>query len=94
MPEREQEPWEIVRFPAIAEADEVHDIDTIWGPQCFTRRRGEALHPTASRPKFSTVFRRTIERVREAGVMAGPGGADRDRHRLGRPPPSVGGRAR
>jgi hypothetical protein len=29
----EQEPWEIVRFPAIAEADEVHDIDTIWGPQ-------------------------------------------------------------
>ena len=34
------------------------------------------------------------ERVREAGVIASPGGADRDRHRLGRPPPSAGGRAR
>src|SRR5713101_7093539 len=26
----EQEPWEVVRFPAIAEADEVHEIATIW----------------------------------------------------------------
>ena len=31
-----QEPWEVVSFPAIAEADEVHAIETIWGPQCFT----------------------------------------------------------
>src|SRR6266446_6192206 len=29
-----QEPWEVVSFPAIAEADEVHEIATIWGPQC------------------------------------------------------------
>src|SRR5467141_2764003 len=40
-----QEPWELVRFPAIAEADEVHEIATIGGPQRFTRRHGEALHP-------------------------------------------------
>jgi predicted phage terminase large subunit-like protein len=40
-----QEPWEVVRFPAIAEEDEVHEFETIWGSQCFTRRRGEALHP-------------------------------------------------
>src|ERR1700739_3284529 len=40
-----QEEWEIVRFPAIAEADEVHEIDTILGPRCFARRQGEALHP-------------------------------------------------
>jgi predicted phage terminase large subunit-like protein len=40
-----QEPWEVLSFPAIAEADEVHKIETIWGPQCFTRRLGEALHP-------------------------------------------------
>src|ERR1700757_1834583 len=40
-----QEHWDVVSFPAIAEADEVHDIDTIWGPQCFRRRQGEALHP-------------------------------------------------
>jgi hypothetical protein len=29
----------------VAEADEVHAIETIWGPQCFTRRLGKALHP-------------------------------------------------
>jgi len=40
-----QEPWEVVSFPAIAEADEQHDIETIWGTQCFGRRQGEALHP-------------------------------------------------
>src|SRR6266852_9049706 len=40
-----QEPWEVVRFPAIAEADEIHQIETIWGPRTFTRRQGEALHP-------------------------------------------------
>ena len=26
-----QEPWEVVCFPAIAEADEAHQIETIWG---------------------------------------------------------------
>jgi predicted phage terminase large subunit-like protein len=40
-----QEPWEVIRFPAIAETDEVHEIETIWGPRTFMRQRGEALHP-------------------------------------------------
>ena len=39
-----QEEWEVVRFPAIAEEDEVHDIETILGPRTFIRQRGEALH--------------------------------------------------
>ncbi|MGC2200542.1 MAG: hypothetical protein WA633_10425, partial [Stellaceae bacterium] len=39
-----QEDWEVVRFPAIAEEDERHEIETIWGRQCFARRRGEPLH--------------------------------------------------
>ena len=39
-----QEPWEVLSFPAIAEADEVHAIETIWGPQCFARRSAE--HPS------------------------------------------------
>jgi hypothetical protein len=39
-----QEPWEVVSFPAIAEVDEAHRIETIWEPRCFTRARGEALH--------------------------------------------------
>ena len=40
-----QEDWEVVRFPAIAEADERYLIDTLAGPRVFTRARGEALHP-------------------------------------------------
>src|SRR3954453_20652939 len=40
-----KEDWEVLSFPAIAEEDEVHRIETIWGPRRFTRRRGEALHP-------------------------------------------------
>src|ERR1700751_2700071 len=38
-----QEQWEVVRFPAIAETDEEHQIETIWEAQCFTRRQGDAL---------------------------------------------------
>ena len=34
-----------MRFPAIAEEDELHQIETILGPRTFMRRRGEALHP-------------------------------------------------
>ena len=40
-----QEPWEVVRFSAIAEANEVHEIQTVLGPRTFIRRPGEALHP-------------------------------------------------
>src|SRR6201993_2202996 len=38
-----QENWEVVRFPAIAEEDEAHAVETVWGPRYFTRQRGEAL---------------------------------------------------
>jgi hypothetical protein len=41
----EQEDWEIVRFPAIAEDDEAQLIDTVWGPKLLTPRQGDALHP-------------------------------------------------
>jgi predicted phage terminase large subunit-like protein len=62
-----QEPWEILSFPAIAEEDEVHRIETIWGPRCFTRRRGEALH--ADREPIETLehIRRTIGEYNFAG---------------------------
>ena len=62
-----QEPWEILSFPAIAEADERHEIETIWGPQCFTRRQGEALHP--EREPLATLerIRRTIGEYNFAG---------------------------
>ena len=38
------EPWTVVRFPAIAEEDETHVIQTPYGPRRFERRTGEALH--------------------------------------------------
>lgn len=39
------EPWKIIRFPAIAEENEVHVIETPYGTRRFERRAGEALHP-------------------------------------------------
>ena len=62
-----QEPWEVVSFPAIAEADEVHEIATIAGPQHFTRRHGEVLHP--AREPLATLehIRRTIGEYNFAG---------------------------
>jgi len=63
----EQEPWEVVRFPAIAEADEVHEIETIWGPQCFRRRQGEALHPEREPLDTLERIRRTIGDYNFAG---------------------------
>ena len=40
-----QEAWDLVSFPAIAEADEEHSVDTLFGRKRFIRRAGEALHP-------------------------------------------------
>ncbi len=54
-----QEPCEVVCFPAIAEADEIHEIETIWEPRRFTRRQGEPLHP--EREPLDT-----LERIRRA----------------------------
>src|ERR1700757_4225192 len=40
-----QKDWEVVAVPEIAEADEVHEIETILETKRFRRRQGEALHP-------------------------------------------------
>jgi predicted phage terminase large subunit-like protein len=39
------EPWKVIRFPAIAEEEETHVIQTPYGTRRFVRRAGEALHP-------------------------------------------------
>jgi predicted phage terminase large subunit-like protein len=41
----EQGKWEVLSFPAIAEQDEIHLIETLFGSSYFQRRAGEALHP-------------------------------------------------
>ena len=54
-------------FPAIAEADEVHRIDTIWGSRCFRRREGEALHPGREPLETLGRIRRTVGEYNFAG---------------------------
>jgi len=41
----QQENWDVLRFPAIAEEDEHYDYETVWGRRSFRRASGEALHP-------------------------------------------------
>src|SRR5882672_9549196 len=62
-----QEPWEVLSFPAIAEADEVQEIETIWGPRCFRRRQGEALHPDREPLDILDRIRQTIGEYNFAG---------------------------
>src|SRR6201997_369627 len=62
-----QEDWEVLSFPAIAEADESHEIETIWGPRRFTRRQGEALPPDREPLETLARIRRTIGEYNFAG---------------------------
>ena len=62
-----QEPWEVLCFPAIAEAEEAHQIETIWGPRCFARRQGEDLHPDREPLETLEHIRRTIGEYNFAG---------------------------
>src|SRR4051794_25218130 len=45
----------------------VVEIETIWGPQCFTRRLGEALHPDREPLEPLARIRRTIGEYNFAG---------------------------
>jgi predicted phage terminase large subunit-like protein len=62
-----QEDWEVVRFPAIAEADETHRIETLRGERVFSRRLGEALHPARESSAMLARIRRTIGEYNFAG---------------------------
>ncbi|MGI8568086.1 MAG: phage terminase large subunit [Methylocella sp.] len=48
-----QEGWDLVSFPAIAEADEEHSVDTLFGRKRFIRHTGDVLHP--ERESLSTL---------------------------------------
>ena len=41
----EQEDWEVLSFPAIAEEDQIHVIVNSFGTRVFERKIGDALHP-------------------------------------------------
>ena len=62
-----QEDWDVVRFPAIAEEDEVWTLDSELGQYLFTRQRGEALHPERQPLAILDYIRRTIGEYNFAG---------------------------
>ena len=62
-----QEPWEVLSFPAIAEADEEHRFETIWGVRSVRRRRGDALHPDRESLDTLARIRGTIGEYHFAG---------------------------
>ncbi len=56
----QQEPWEVLSFPAIAEHDEEYLVDTPYGPARLGRKAGEALHPQHLPLETLAALRRTI----------------------------------
>jgi len=56
----EQEPWDVVSLPAIAEQDETHLIESPFGRRVWTRRAGEALHPERESLQTLSAIRETM----------------------------------
>jgi hypothetical protein len=62
-----QEPWEVVRIPAIADEDEKHRAETVFGRQSFRRKAGEVLHPEREPIEMLEQIRRTLGEYNFAG---------------------------
>jgi predicted phage terminase large subunit-like protein len=62
-----QEGWDVVSFPAIAEVDERHVVETPYRRKEFFRRAGEALHPERESLKTLAEIRATIGEYNFAG---------------------------
>jgi predicted phage terminase large subunit-like protein len=62
-----QEDWEVVRFPAIAESEERHEIATLGRTAVFTRQEGEALHAAREPLAMLDAIRRKIGEYNFAG---------------------------
>jgi len=52
--------WEVLSFPAIAERDEVHLIDSPLGRRRFERKQGQALQPARESLETLKIIRQTI----------------------------------
>jgi predicted phage terminase large subunit-like protein len=63
----ELEDWELVCFPAIAERDESHLVETPYGRRHFTRAAGELLHPARESRQTIENIRRTLGDYNFAG---------------------------
>ena len=62
-----KEGWEVVSFPAIAEVDEVFEVDTPFGRRRFERKAGTALHPERESLETLERIRATIGEYNFAG---------------------------
>jgi hypothetical protein len=62
-----QEDWDVVRFPAIAEEDEIWALDNELGQSVFTRQHGEAMHPERRPVVTLEQIHRTIGEYNFAG---------------------------
>jgi hypothetical protein len=71
--------WELVSFPAIAEANEAHLIESPFGRRLFRRKPGEALHPERESLHTLAKIRRDIGEYNFASQylqsLTPPGGA-------------------
>jgi predicted phage terminase large subunit-like protein len=56
----EQEDWEVLSLPAIAEQDETHVIVNPFGTRLFKRKAGDALHPERESLAIYANIRQTI----------------------------------
>jgi hypothetical protein len=56
----EQESWERLALPALAEADECHGLEHFWGRERILRARGAPLQPEREGPAELAQIRRTI----------------------------------
>ncbi|MFY9842932.1 MAG: phage terminase large subunit [Terriglobales bacterium] len=63
----EQEQWEQVRLPAIAEEDETHEIESLGRTRTVRRRAGEALHPEREPLEVLENLRQTMGEYNFAG---------------------------
>lgn len=59
--------WKLLRFPAIAEEDEVHKVSNLLGSRVITRRAGEALHGQRESLETLQVIRSTLGEYNFAG---------------------------
>jgi predicted phage terminase large subunit-like protein len=62
-----QEGWEVVSFPAIAEVDESHEFETVYGRFRHQRTVGDILHPEREPREVLDVLRRSMGEYNFAG---------------------------
>jgi predicted phage terminase large subunit-like protein len=64
---RKSDEWKILRFPAIAEDNEIHELQLLNRTRTIIRRRGEALHPEREPLETLNALREALGEYQFAG---------------------------